>query len=44
MYKYAQLKRFHRDQQIQFRMYDFVYVDPQSMPVYDHFPDTIFLL
>ena len=38
MYNYAQLKRFHHDRQLQFYMYAFMYVDPDTMPVEDYFP------
>ena len=38
MYKYAQLKRFHHDLQLQVYMYDFKYVDSEAFPVKDHFP------
>ena len=40
MFKYAQLKRFYHDCRIQIYMYDFMYVDPQTIPVEDHYPDT----
>ena len=40
MDKYAQLKRFFHDLRIQFYMYDFMYVDPKTMPVEDYFPAT----
>ena len=35
--KYAQMKRFNYDHQLQFYMYDFVYVNPVKMPVADYF-------
>ena len=38
MYKYAQLMGFQQDRRLQFYMYDFMYVDPQTMPTEDHFP------
>ena len=41
MYKYAQLKRFHHEHQLQIYMYALMYVNPQTMPVEDHFPATI---
>ena len=37
MYKYAQLKKFNCEHRLQVYMYTFVYVDPQNMPVEDHF-------
>ena len=40
MNKYAQLKRFPHDHQLQVYMYDFMYVYPQTMPVGNHFPAT----
>ena len=40
MYKYAQLKRFPYDHQIQSYMYAFMYVDPQTIPVDEHFTDN----
>ena len=40
MDKYAQLKRFYRDHRLQVYMYNFVYVDPQKMPVGDHLAAT----
>ena len=39
MDKYAQLKRFHNDLQPQVYMYAFMYVDPETIPVEDHFTD-----
>ena len=33
MYKYAQLKIFHHDRQRQVKISDFMYVDPETMPV-----------
>ena len=44
MYKYAQLKMFHLDRQLQVYMYDFMYVDPDAISVEDYFPDTKHLL
>ena len=40
MYKYVQLKRFHHDLRIKVYMYAFMFVDPQNIPVEDHFTDT----
>ena len=40
MDKYTQLKRFHNDQQLQVYMYDFMYVDPETVTMEDHFPAT----
>ena len=40
MDKYAQLKRFHNDLQLQVYMYAFMYADPGKFSVEDHFPDT----
>ena len=40
MDKYAQLKMFHRDLQIQVYMYHLVYVDPETIPVEDYFTAT----
>ena len=40
MYTYAQLNRFHHDLRIQVYMYDFMYIDPEIIPVEDHFPAT----
>ena len=40
MNKYAQLKRFHHDLQIQVYMYYFMYIGPDTISVEDHFPDT----
>ena len=40
MDKYAQLKRFHYDRQIQVYMYALMYVDNQTMPGEDHFTAT----
>ena len=39
MDKYAQLERFHNFRQLQVYMYDFMYVDPETNTVEDHFPD-----
>ena len=40
MDKYAQLKRFYHYQQLQVYMYDFMYVDPQKIPIEGNFPAT----
>ena len=40
MCKYAQLKRFLHYRWLQVYMYDFMYVDPQTIPVEDNFTDT----
>ena len=40
MDKYGLLKRFHHDLRLQVYMYDFMYVDPQTIPVEDHFTAT----
>ena len=40
MYKNIQLKRFNHDHRPQVYMHVFVYVDPQTMPVGDHFTAT----
>ena len=42
MHKYAQLKKYHNDRQIKVYIYDFMCVDPETMPAEDYFPDTIF--
>ena len=34
------MKRFHHDRRLQVYMYDFMYPDPETMPVEDHFPAT----
>ena len=45
MDKYAQLKRFHNDLQLQVYMYAFMYVDPETMPVKDNFhPNKTFVV
>ena len=38
MYKYAQLKRFHSDRRLKVYMYDFMYVDTQTIPMKNYFP------
>ena len=40
MYKYAYLKRFHHDYILQIYMYDFMYVDTQTMTAEDYFNAT----
>ena len=40
MGKYAQLKKFHHDWRLQVYMYTFMYVDPKTTPVEDHFTAT----
>ena len=40
MDKYAQLKRFHHELRLQVYMYTFMYVDPETIPLEDHFPAT----
>ena len=40
MYRYAKLKRFCRDRQLQVYMYVFMYVDPETIPEGKYFPDT----
>ena len=40
MDKYAQLKKFHHDWRLQVYMYTFMYVDPKTTPVEDHFTAT----
>ena len=37
VYRYARLKSFHYDRQLQVYMFAFMYVDPQKMPVEDYF-------
>ena len=37
MDRYAQLNIFHHARRLQFYMYDFMYVDPQKIPVEYHF-------
>ena len=39
-HKYAQLKRFYYDPRLKLYMYTFMYVDPKTIPVEDHFPVT----
>ena len=40
MYKYVQMKHFHRNRRLQVHMYDFMYVDIQTIPAEDHFTAT----
>ena len=40
MDKYAQLKRFHHDRQLQVYIYAFMYVDNQTMPAEYHLTTT----
>ena len=40
MNKCAQMKWFHHDLRLQVYMYDFMYVDPETMPVEAYFPAT----
>ena len=40
MDKYEQLERFHNDLGLQFYMYAFMYVDPDTMPGEDYIPAT----
>ena len=40
MDKYAQLNRFHHDHQLQVYIYDFIYVDTETIPVKDYFTAT----
>ena len=44
MDKYTEMKSFHKDSQLQFYMYAFMYVDPETMSVYDHFTSTKILV
>ena len=39
MEKYEEQKKFQHDCQFQVYMYDFMFIDPERMPVEDHFPD-----
>ena len=34
--KYAKLKRFHHDRPLKVYIYDFMYIDPQTMPAEDY--------
>ena len=38
--KYAQIKSFHYDYQLQVYMYNFMYVDPETMAEEEYFPST----
>ena len=40
MDKYELLKRFHHDYRLQIYLYDFMYVDHETIPVEEDFPDT----
>ena len=40
MDKYEHMKRFHHDLQLQVYMYDFMYVDTETITMEDYFPDT----
>ena len=40
MDEFSQLKSFHHEHQLKVYMYDFMYIDPDTMPVEDYFPDT----
>ena len=40
MYRYEQLKKFNHDRRLQVYMYYFMYVDPDTITVVGHFPDT----
>ena len=40
MDKYAQLRRFRHEHQLQVYMYAFIYAYPDTMPVEDYFPNT----
>ena len=42
MYRYAKLKRFCRDRQLQVYMYVFMYVDPKTMAEEEYFPAATF--
>ena len=44
MDKYAQMKRFHHDCQLQAYMYASMYVDTQTIPVEEHLTATIFFV
>ena len=44
MDRYAQLKRFYHDRQLQVYMYVIIYVDPMTITVEKYFPDTCFCL
>ena len=38
--KYALMKRFQSDRQLQIYMYAFVYIDPETISETEYFPDT----
>ena len=40
MQKYSQMKVLHRDLRLQYYMYTFMYVYPQTMPLDYHFIDA----
>ena len=40
MDEYALMKRFHHEFLLKFYMYDFMYVNPEKMPVKDYFSAT----
>ena len=40
--KYSLMQRFHHYRWIQFYVYDFMYVDPDTMSEEDYFPATLF--
>ena len=40
MNKYAQLKKFHIGHRLKVYMYAFMYVDPETVTMEDHFPAT----
>ena len=40
MDKYAQLKKFHHDRRVQVYMYAFMYVYPDTIPLWGHFTAT----
>ena len=40
MHKCVELERFHHEHWLQLYMYDFMYVDTQTMPVEDSFSAT----
>ena len=44
MDKYALMKRFHYDLRLQVYMYDFMYVNPETMAEEEYFPYTKYML
>ena len=38
--KYTLMNTFHHDCWLQVYMYDFMYIDTDTIPVEDYFPDT----